>query len=231
MKKTSAACRRWGCSSCGRCQHRLLLGASLRSGSFTLLNFCIILCNLLQSNNLPAEQQLLLRRELEINGKPQLCRGSKSAFCCCKEQRGKGCSVWNFFFLKWWFSKRGTKQRNLPSHCLPSCKGLIWARLTVGLICNQRIGQNHVLLSALLWCIALSAPGSPQAWPQPEKSGGTLVPEQRHPCKAKGFSLRYLHGASTEDGLDLLREMGGREGSCASRQSHFDKERKCCPQQ
>lgn len=100
----------------------------------------------------------------------QLCRGS------LKFVHSKGCSVWNFFSECGSQKGEQTKQRNLPSHCLPSCKGLFWAGLALGLLCNKRIGQSLVLLTVLVWWSLFSAPGSPQ----PKKPCGTLSRDLAH---------------------------------------------------
>lgn len=86
-------------------------------------------------------------------------------------------------------------QRNLPTHCLPFCKGLFWAGLALGFICNKRIGQNLVFLTVLLWWILLSAPGSPQ----PEKSCRTLSRDMARAGKGRvqlGVPVPWGHGLS-----------------------------------
>lgn len=114
------------------------------------------------------------------------------------KSRGKG-SVWNFFF-RVVLPKKGNKQSKETS---PATACLLqrpylgnadgWSHLQP---------KNWPELFPALWWITFSAPGSPQTWLQPEKSHGTLVPEQHHsslsrdtaqPGKAKGFSLWYLH--------------------------------------
>lgn len=145
------------------------------------------------------------------------------------KSRGKG-SAWNFWF-RVVVPKRGTNKAKQPSQPLPpSCRALIWVTLVVGLICNQRIGQNF----------SLHFGGSPSVL-HPEQSHGTFVPEQHHsslsrgtaqPCKAKGFSSRYLHANRPHQrtGWTCLESQDGEEGAGAEAEP-FCHERKWYPQQ
>lgn len=94
-----------------------------RTGSFPLLNLCMKLLYAASPEQHPPCSTAALE-EPETNGQ-QRQGGSESAFCPCKEQRGKGCSVWNFF-LKRWFSKKGNKQskETSPATACPPAKAL-----------------------------------------------------------------------------------------------------------
>lgn len=75
----------------------------------------VVLRDLLWSNNLAVEQQLLLWKEPGIRGKQEVLQ-------LCKEMRlmlveSKGCSVWNFFFQVVVLKKgnKQSKETSLPA--------------------------------------------------------------------------------------------------------------------